>query len=287
MKDIFFFVLTIIIAFALSCDQDEDVVKSQDRVAVQVGCWSPSYNGYGNNQIGCGLLQSFGNADLDRQFNEEVAIQRSFWSGFNPAVYLFNECGAKNALSFPQGYILFGMNMFYDIIYTTGSTLPNATVLAHEWAHQVQFGYGWSSNNEPTVKRSELEADAFAGYYTLLVKSWAMNHFNAVFANLYNSGDYQFNSPQHHGTPQERVSAGYLGMNTAIFALQNGITYTYADLHQIFKSQITKMLGEKIVVDDQYQDVIGYLEKIGNKIDEHGFHRVENLRGQNNYISIE
>ncbi|MBT8387578.1 MAG: hypothetical protein KJO12_09230, partial [Ignavibacteria bacterium] len=166
------------------------------------------------------------------------------------------------------------------------STLPNATVLAHEWAHQLQFGYGWMNNNEPTVRRTELEADAFAGYYTLLIKSWAINQFNAVFESLYNTGDYQFNNHGHHRTPQERVNAGYLGMNTAVFSLQNGITYTYADLHQIFGSQLAEKEGEKVLIDEKYQDVIGYLEKIGDKIDEEGFHKVENLRGQNYYIAV-
>jgi hypothetical protein len=280
-----FLVVIVVTALIFSCDRQENVLEPNYNVEVKVGCWSPSYSGYGNSQIGCGLVQSFGDVNLDQQFNEEVVIQRTFWTGINTAIYIFDECGAKNALSFPQGYILFGRNLFFDIIYATGSTLPNATVLAHEWAHQVQFRYGWMNNNEPTVRRTELEADAFSGYYTLLIKSWAINQFNAVFATLYNLGDYQYNNRGHHGTPQDRVNAGYLGMNTAVFALQNGITYNYIDLHQIFGFQLAKKEGENVLIGEKYLEVIAYLEKIGDKIDEEGFYKVENLRGQDNFIA--
>ncbi|NNG27491.1 MAG: hypothetical protein HKM87_08190 [Ignavibacteriaceae bacterium] len=278
-------VVIVLSAFLFTCDRNENVLEPSNNVQVQVGCWSPSYVGYANSQIGCGLLQSFGDANLDQQFNGEVGIQRSFWQGVNASVFIFDECGDKNALSFPQGYILVGINLFFDVIYSTGSTLPNATVLAHEWVHQVQFRYGWMNNNEPTVRRTELEADAFSGYYTLLIKSWAIEQFNTVFATLYNLGDYNYNNRGHHCTPQERVNAGYLGMNTAIFALQNGISYSYLDLHQIFGNQLAKKEGESTSTQLQYQDVIDYLEKIGDRIDEEGFHKVENLRGQDNFIA--
>jgi len=224
------------LAWMLGCPSTttDSVVQTFD---VDVGCYSPAYSGANTGQIGCGLTNTLGDPVLDQRFNEELWIQAQFW-GLTPSVYIFDECpGNMNALSFPEGFILFGVQLTYDTIISTGSDLPIAGVLAHEWAHQVQFLYGWMNNGDPTVRRTELEADAFSGYYMGLAKAWAGSEMDSYFQMLESLGDTNFTHPQHHGTPEERRAAGALGMEVALEVAQSGVWKSYAELHAIFGDQ--------------------------------------------------
>ena len=252
----------------------EELPEDPQSVSVKVGCWSASYNGFGIGQIGCGLLNTLGDPQADRFLLDEINIQRQFWSGIPANVSVFSECSPqqKNALSHPSGSILMGYFMFWDKIFSTGSALPVAGVLAHEWAHQVQFKNGWMNQNASTVRRTELEADAFAGFYMVLAKSWAGDQVNTFYQSLYNSGDYHFNNRNHHGTPQERLNAGILGVNVGIFAIQNNTRFTYQDLHNIFTAEISKAYGVSSAKLDarppRYDELLAYLDRQGNTLDE-------------------
>ncbi len=84
-------------------------------------------------------------------------------------------------------------------------------ILAHEYAHQLQFYYGLPSEPESTARPNELEADGMAGY---LRRGYGKTTF-AQIATAYNFayaiGDNQTTSPGHHGTPAQRKSAVRLG----------------------------------------------------------------------------
>ena len=73
------------------------------------------------------------------------------------------------------------------------------------------------------------------------------------------------------------------GVNS--YSLPNNMYKLIAVNAKIFGNQLAKNEGEKFVIAEKYKDVIDYLEEIGNRIDEEGFHNVEKLRGQNNYIA--
>jgi hypothetical protein len=79
------------------------------------------------------------------------------------------------------------------------------TILAHEFAHILQFKNQFPKL--PTAKWQELHADFMAGWFTGHRSRYrphvAMNSLIAIF----NVGDFAFNHPGHHGTPQERVAA--------------------------------------------------------------------------------
>lgn len=202
------------------------------------GCYSSSQQAMSASQFGCGILESFGDPTFDRQFSEEVSIQTQFW-GLPAQVYIFDECaGSKNALSHPDRYILFGIRLTVDTIIQTGSSLPIAGILAHEWAHQAQFAHNWINPTASTARNTELEADAFAGYYMGLAKNWAGAELESFFQILFSLGDYDFNNPNHHGTPNERRSAGALGMLVAYEVLKQGQLLSYDELHYIFVNQL-------------------------------------------------
>jgi hypothetical protein len=203
-----------------------------------IGCYAA---GASYNQIGCGITNTLvGDPSIDAAFMSEISYQASFWGGVPATVYPFNECSpqSKNAMSFPGGIIVFGQYLAYDLLSQYWNGLPISGVLAHEWAHQVQFNNGWQNRGTGTARPTELEADAFSGFYMGLAKQFAWNQIDSYFAAVAGLGDYNFNHPQHHGTPQERLAAARLGFDTAINSLQTGRRYTYQDLHFVFVSAI-------------------------------------------------
>ena len=229
--------------------------NGNQQVSVRTGCYSVSYAGASAGAIGCGLINSFGDATFDRQFGEEVYIQSYFW-GLYPTVYGFDECsGNMNALALPEGYILLGRNLTWNVIQQHGTSLPLAGVLAHEWAHQAQFMFNWMDPSQPTVRNSELEADAFSGYYMGLAKGWAGDMLETYLRLLESIGDTNFNDPGHHGTPQERRAAGTLGLQTAFDAINRGAPYDYPTLHALFTSTLASLgLIKSSVIPSWYAD---------------------------------
>jgi hypothetical protein len=82
-----------------------------------------------------------------------------------------------------------------------------------------------------TAARIELHADFVAGFYFGRDGTRSKQIVETFARSLFSQGDYAFNVPTHHGTPQQRVAAmqkGYeLGLSTikAVNALREGIEY--------------------------------------------------------------
>ncbi|MEM8814483.1 MAG: hypothetical protein AAGE85_01505 [Pseudomonadota bacterium] len=208
-----------------------------------VGCYAASFAGLDSSQIGCGLINSFGDPAFDLQFSQEIAIQGSFWAGVPATVYAFDECAPdrKNAYAHPDRYILMGYWMARDVVFTTGSALPVAGVLAHEYGHQVQFQNGWMTSNEPTARRTELEADMWSGFYMALAKAWTGPEINTYFQYLFSLGDFYFHDPNHHGTPNQRLAAGYVGFDVGYQVGTSGQPLSYVELHNIFIREVDRI----------------------------------------------
>jgi hypothetical protein len=206
-------------------------------------CYTPGDSDNGGGAMGCGIANSFGDPMADSFFYAEVQNQLAFWQGVPANPVPFNDCNGPNAFSLPGGYIFYGVNEFQLLASSYGSDPgPISGVLAHEWGHQVQFDGGWMNSDAPTAEPIELEADAFSGYYMALGPdnfSWGSisDYFSAVFS----TGDYDFNNPSHHGTPAQRLAAAQIGFQTAVQAQQTNTFLAYADLHQIFSSQIAQI----------------------------------------------
>jgi len=231
----------------LISEQQIDYSNSQSKV----GCY---VSGYSN-------VSSFGNKGVtfydnyyDQKFNEEVVLQGSFFGGIPARVFVLYEptVNHKNAYASPTGEILFGYHMFYYTVSTYGE-LAAAGVLAHEWGHRVQQSQFGNIANP----LAELEADAFSGLYMGLAKLWDWNQIRGYFANVYATGDYNFNSPDHHGTHDQRLAAAYLGLSTAISISQSGSPMTYSQMHNLFTNEInssilSKTVNNKINYSDEY-----------------------------------
>jgi predicted metalloprotease len=89
--------------------------------------------------------------------------------------------------------------------------------VAHEYAHNVQQEIG--INPAMTTFDFEQEADCLAGVYLRggidLDSHSSRANFHGVLANADFSGDYEFEEPGHHGTPDERMIAILEGHNTS------------------------------------------------------------------------
>ena len=111
-----------------------------------------------------------------------------------------------------DGTVLFGRRLLRRLM--AQREFPDvsvAAVCAHEFGHIMQYKRGLDRivrAGQPTVKRVELQADFFAGYFAGVRKLSRPQYPAAVYAlTQHNFGDNMVNSPQHHGTPQERADA--------------------------------------------------------------------------------
>lgn len=116
------------------------------------------------------------------------------------------------------GKVRFGRQLFGDLTHNFGEDgIAILGVLAHEFAHVAQYRRKvMSALAGKTVKRSELHADLVSGYY-LGLRKLANSKLKLRTAGmaLYSIGDYAYNDPQHHGTPEERVAASEYGFSLA------------------------------------------------------------------------
>ena len=110
----------------------------------------------------------------------------------------------------PDGTILFGQNMMISQLQRDPSGATIVAIMAHEFAHLAQFRRGFRE----TGKRPELHADFMAGWYLNLRGRYSWTNLMPALRVFYEIGDYEFNSPRHHGTPQERLATAAAGFNS-------------------------------------------------------------------------
>jgi len=94
-------------------------------------------------------------------------------------------------------------------------------ICAHEFAHIAQYRHShkglpvvhWLTNGQIGIKKLELHADYLAGYYVGMARHRNPQTPAATVAYAtYVIGDFNVDSEQHHGTPDERgqaVASGY------------------------------------------------------------------------------
>lgn len=117
-----------------------------------------------------------------------------------------------NAMSYREGYILFGEALYRKAI-SKGGKITAAMILAHEMGHQLQYSHNLPTLQENTARARELEADGFAGYYLRKPTGYnaAWQEAGPAFSFGAETGDDNTSSPEHHGTSSQRRSAVRLG----------------------------------------------------------------------------
>ena len=166
------------------------------------------------------ILRSSGNKNLDRSLNLELQYIAKSFSVF-PGFCFFNDKNGKNAFAIPEtiikkkgtrGTVIFGKGLLFNELKAhKWGGLAIAGIIAHEFAHIYQFQhanlYANLTQHQKTGKLVELHADYLAGYYLGLKRLRTPKGIDiTAFADsLYIKGDNFFNSPDHHGTPKERM----------------------------------------------------------------------------------
>lgn len=163
------------------------------------------------------LLTYLQNSTDTNFMNSQMTKIASLWGRSNPTLRFVNDPSnynsTYNAISYSTGKIYYGYAIYYDA-KSKGGDIVNAMILAHEYGHQLQYIFGLPSVNESTARPNELEADGFAGYYLRRPNGYNQTSFAqiaAAYEFAQSIGDYQTNSPGHHGTPPQRRSAVRLG----------------------------------------------------------------------------
>jgi predicted metalloprotease len=171
----------------------------------------------------------------------EFNAQGNFWNIPGVSFAFLNDCNSPNALANPQDRsILFGTTMAAKLLRDFGNAIPLWQVLAHEWGHQIQFYLGDSWLNAPTVAPKELEADMFSGFYLLIAKNTA--NLSSSISNAFALGDWEFNNPAHHGTPNQRGAAVLAGGRVALEYVSGSIPRTYPAIRQRFLQELAFIL---------------------------------------------
>ena len=126
-----------------------------------------------------------------------------------------------------------------------GNIAPQA-ILAHEYAHQVQFAKNVVFKNTPEgTRKTELMADAFSGYFLthrdgLSYNARKVGVFLKVFFDV---GDCAFSSRGHHGTPLQRMAAATFGMKTAANAKNQAKILSPEQFIELFNAELPSIVA--------------------------------------------
>jgi hypothetical protein len=170
------------------------------------------------------IITSTGNRDFDYALAQTLSRLTDVF-GVLPGFCYYDDYDGENAMATPgtkmrraDGTVLYGKR--YLLRCMSAAESPEAVVsatCAHEFGHIVQYKYkldGRLKQGQPNVKRLELHADFFAGYFAGARKLENPDYPAAVFAtNRYSRGDVVADA-SHHGTPQERAAAVVRGFET-------------------------------------------------------------------------
>jgi hypothetical protein len=186
--------------------------------------------------------------ELAQQLADQVRadIQASqTLNGGNHPLFSFNSFAVSSFGGTTADKIVIGDGILegFDVV-GFGDVAPKA-IYAHEFSHHIQFQHGYNTEDIPGSanpdaaernRYNELMADAMAGYY-LTHKRGAGFHRRRVEEFLqvfFQIGDCAFNTPTHHGTPNQRMAAARFGFGVADEAQKQGHILSSQDFHDLF-----------------------------------------------------
>lgn len=172
------------------------------------------------------VMPRFGNRELDYALAQTLGMLVDTFKVFPKFAFLGN-FEILNAYATPgsffsqtDGTVLFGMGLLNALFsWDNHPEIAVATICAHEFGHIVQFKNGLINRlqgSASTMQPVELHADFLAGYFAGIRKLARPSFPALVFATTqFRFGDYDFGSPEHHGTPDQRAAAIVRGFQAA------------------------------------------------------------------------
>jgi hypothetical protein len=172
------------------------------------------------------MIPKSGDADFDFALAQTLAkLSDAF--GVLPGFAYYDDYDSENAYATPRsrinradGTVLMGINFLRRL--RRGREYPEVSVAAvcsHEFGHILQYRYGLIQQvdaGQPNVKRSELQADYFAGFFAGLRKLERPSYPAAVVAmTQFSYGRADYGNKDHHGTAEERGAAVVRGFEAS------------------------------------------------------------------------
>jgi hypothetical protein len=166
--------------------------------------------------------ETTGNARYDGAVKSALAsVSRVIGRGIDAKLVFNDEYNAHfSAGDKPQDNIVAFGKALLDRLQASDFALKVTCIAAHEVAHIFQFqdGYFDLAQDDATNRRNELMADYFAGCCLAFIVNGGRRinrgtldakkpSVRAAFDLMFSLGDDHFNSPDHHGTKQERRDA--------------------------------------------------------------------------------
>jgi hypothetical protein len=153
------------------------------------------------------------------QFYQTEGLNLVYTYGVSPAGVFYDDSASPNAFATPEaiaqskpdGTVVYGVNLLSRQLSMEPSGTTVIAIMAHEFGHVVQFRLGGITGPGKAV---ELHADYIAGWYLALRGQVAETNLASVLQTFYAIGDYAFNDPGHHGTPDERLAAATAGFSS-------------------------------------------------------------------------
>jgi hypothetical protein len=195
---------------------------------------SPVFGDPVGNPVGCLAASSGGlfeemhsqrmrpeNVSCIRMLKEERQWQNRL--GVTAKIFL---CDVSNAFAVPDGDVYLGQPLIDEITVSSGPAFAfqaGGFIMSHEYCHQFQFRIFRERGEEVTGGPAlELQADMLGAYWVgTRLKEQAssalygeVEAISAIASKMaFDLGDYAFNSPQHHGTPEQRFRAVSIGLS--------------------------------------------------------------------------
>ena len=164
---------------------------------------------------------STGQAGLDRALDTALVRMATILEVV-PGFAFYDDSDGLNAFATPYaglgreiGSVFYGKGLFELLMQRDPSGGAIMWVAAHEFSHILQFDSGIREHilaGESTVRRLELHADYLAGFYAGKRKREEprVSLFDAG-KQVWSMGDTEYNNPDHHGTPSERLKSSEAG----------------------------------------------------------------------------
>jgi hypothetical protein len=195
------------------------------------------------------MIESFDRSVRNREQaydKADILLAVNSSSAFIPENPVF----ALDAFTRSNGLLVIGDGLL-EVLVETGidGHIAFTGIISHEWWHQAQFEHAeiWAylnniPNSNDRSKFSELESD-FAAAYFMSHKRGATYNWKKIsdfFELSFNVGDCLTESPQHHGTPSQRLAAAKLGFDLAEAAQKKGAVISSLELHELFVEHYEK-----------------------------------------------
>ena len=222
-------IVTLLCVGSLACKPVDEIFEGPRADALSgVGCLLTS-NISGLQSSGQ-IFWPSGNPTVDG-FHQQEGLLLVNTFGVAPSGAYFDDSGAPNAYATPQAYapngpsgtVVYGISLMQQQLQTDPSGASVVAILAHEFGHVAQFTFG---GIQGPGKAPELHADYLAGWYLAHRGTMSATNLSSTLQVFYAIGDYQFNNPGHHGTPDERLSAAMAGFNAYVSGTRDfGVAY--------------------------------------------------------------